>query len=128
MNTHRHVYIVRAALFALLIIGIVACATSKGAGTVEQDRQCFSAAKWGPAPDSIRPCVTLKANSPEGGAVRFTVSDADGVVRYTGYVNTVYRRIIHIRVVTLYEDGSFTWKARSRDGRTVVASVGNLQD
>lgn len=126
MKANRPTIIVQLALLALLAIACLACATSKGAVTV--DRTCFSAAKWGPAPDSIRPCVKLKANDPEGGAVRFTVSDASGVVRYTGYVNTVYRRIIHVRIVALYEDGSFTWKARSRDGRTVVASVGNLQD
>jgi hypothetical protein len=125
MKANRPAIIVQLALLALLAIACLACATSKGAVTV--DRTCFSAAKWGPAPDSIRPCVKLKANNLRR-AVRFTVSDADGVVRYTGYVNTPYRRIIHIRVVRLYEDGSFTWKARSWGGRTYMASVGNLQD
>lgn len=95
---------------------------------VGHGRTCFPAASWGPVSDSVRPCVRLVANKPEWGAVRFIVSDASGVVRYSGYVNTRFRRIVCVRVVRIAEDGSFTWKARSRDGRTITASVGNLED
>lgn len=112
---------------ALCIIGIIA-SVAEAAAPTPTDHRCFKASEWGPAPDAIRPCVRLVGNSPEGGAVRFAVKDASGVVRYTGYVNTPFRLIVSVRVVRLYEDGSFTWKARSRDGRTVTASVGNLQD
>lgn len=121
------VYMVWAAIAAMVIIGLVA-SIAEAHTTRPTDRVCFDAQEWGPAPDAVRPCVRLVGNSPEGGALRFTVSDASGVVRYAGYVNTTYRQIIHVRVVRLYEDGSFTWKARSRDGRTVLASVGNLED
>lgn len=121
-------------LLAPIIAVLIMAAIGLGATIAEAhtphptDSACFKASEWGPAPDTIRPCVRIVGNSPEGGALRFKVSDASGVVRYTGYVNTTYRRIIHVRIVALYEDGSFTWKARSRDGRTVSASVGNLQD
>lgn len=115
------------ACLIMALIGAVAT-VAEGAAPYPTDRECASAKTWGPAPDSVRPCVRLVGNKPEGGAVRFTVSDASGVVRYSGYVNTPYRLIIHVRVVALYEDGSFTWKARSRDGRTYSASVGNLSD
>lgn len=115
-----------AALISVCITLCIIAADSKGAITT--DRECFSMVEWGPAPDGIRPCVTLRGNAPEGGAVRFKVTDASDVVRYTGYANTPYRRIIHVRVVQVYEDGSFTWKARSQDGRTYTANVGNLED
>ena len=95
---------------------------------VGHGRTCFPAASWGPVSDNVRPCVRLVANKPEWGAVRFIVSDASGVVRYAGYVNTRFRRIVCVQVVRVAEDGSFTWKARSRDGRTITASVGNLED
>lgn len=113
---------------ALAAIGAIACTTAHGATTIEPtDSACFPAGAWGPAPDTIRPCVTLYANAPEQGAVYYAVEDATGVVRYSGYVTTRYRHIIHVRVVRVAEDGSFTLKARSQDGRTTMRSVGNLE-
>jgi len=123
---HRAHVVITTALLALVAIGCIACATAQGAVTT--DRECFPADSWSPAPDSVRPCVTIKANAPEAGAVRYTVADGSGIVRYAGYINTPYRQIIHVRIVRVAEDGSFTWKARSRDGRTTTASVGNLED
>lgn len=128
MPTYRPDFIVKLSLFLIVVIACIASTTAEGAVPQPTERTCFDAGKWGPAPDATRPCVTLRGNAPEGGALRFTVSDASGVVRYSGYVNTTYRVIIHVRVIRLYEDGSFTWKVRSRDGRTVTASVGNLED
>jgi hypothetical protein len=128
MQDPRPIYVVQFALMALIAIAVFAVATAKCAAPTPTDRDCFNAKAWEPAPDSARPCVTLRGNAPEGGALTFKVADASGVVRYAGYVNTPYRQIIHVRVVRLYEDGSFTWKARSRDGRTYSASVSNLQD
>lgn len=116
-----------ASILAIAAIGLVA-SIAEASTTHPTDARCFKASDWGPAPDSIRPCVVLKGNAPEAGAVRFAVKDGSGVVRYAGYVNTSFHRIVRVRVVRIYEDGSFTWKARSRDGRTVTASVGNLED
>lgn len=121
------VYVIWAAIIMMAAIGLVA-SVAEAAAPTPTDRVCFKASEWGPAPDSVRPCAALKGNAPEGGAVRFAVKDASGVTRYSGYVNTPFRCIVSVRVVRLYEDGSFTWKARSRDGRTVSASVGNLED
>lgn len=127
MNMHRPNAVVTLAILALVAIACLACSTTARAA-ITTDAECFPAASWGPAPDSVRPCVTIKANAPEAGAVRFTVADGSGIVRYAGYVNTPYQQIIHVRIVRVAEDGSFTWKARSRDGRTTTASVGNLED
>lgn len=48
-------------------------------------RICFSAQKWGPAPDAVRPCVEI-TKLYEDGSFQFSVSDADGTIRYTSGV------------------------------------------
>lgn len=53
-------------------------------------RVCFPAAKWGPAPDRIRPCVRITAVQ-EDGSFGYAVTDADGTVRYTAGVGALDR-------------------------------------
>lgn len=123
------VYVIWATIVMMAVIGLVASVAEASTPTPRPtDHACFKASDWGPASDTIRPCVSLQGNAPEGGAVRFAVKDASGVTRYTGFVNTTFRVIVHVRIIRLYEDGSFTWKVRGQHGGVVIASVGNLQD
>jgi len=128
MNTNRPAYIVQCAIFALLIIGCLACATAKGATSTPTAHACFRADHWGPAPDTIRPCVTLKGNTPEAGALAFKVYDARGTTRYTGFINTPFHRIARVAVVYLGEDGSVQYYVANFNGRHVQGTIGNLED
>lgn len=72
------------------------------ASPVSHDRQCFSARQWGPVADRYRPCASVRRIAPH--TVRYSVSDAGGTVRYWG-TETVPAGAV--RIVRLYEDGSF---------------------
>lgn len=78
-----------AALVALAAIGVLMVAVASGQGAGQLGR-CFPAAKWGPAPDAVRPCVKV-TRIYEDGSFAFKVSDADGVVRYTSGVGALDR-------------------------------------
>jgi hypothetical protein len=114
---------------ALVIIGVIACATAKAdTPTRSTDHVCFAASQWGPAPDAVRPCVTIGiAAKPLDSLVWFKVKDADGTVRYSGYVNTPFDHAATARVTRLAEDGSFTYIIVNHAGAAVSASVGNLE-
>lgn len=51
-------------------------------GDAAASRVCFPAANWGPAPDRLRPCVSVTRVA-EDGSFTYSVSDADGVERYS---------------------------------------------
>jgi hypothetical protein len=121
----RPQFVVQCALFTLLVIACLTCATAKADSTPTTLRTCFPAKQWAPAPDSARPCVTLKANA---GAMLYTVADASGIVRYRGCINTGLRRIASVKVIALYEDGSYVWQATGQSGAVVTATIGNLED
>lgn len=53
-------------------------------------RVCFPAAQWGPAPDSVRPCVRI-TRVLEDGSFTYAVSDASGTTRYTAGVGALDR-------------------------------------
>ena len=61
---------------------LAAAAIAHGASDRAKPRECFPAAQWAPAPDSIRPCVRI-ARLYEDGSFKATVSDADGTIRYS---------------------------------------------
>lgn len=70
--------------------GISGTALAVGGGvhavSVEHSpRVCRSAKTWGPAPDKFRPCVRITGVQ-EDGSFSFSVSDADGTVRYSAGV------------------------------------------
>lgn len=119
-----------AMLFTILALGAIGLVVqvAEAAPYTPTDRQCFKASEWGPAPDSVRPCVKLTGNSPELGAVQFAVSDASGVVRYQGFINTPYHHVAAVYIVRLYEDGSFRYCASNYARRLTCGGVGNLQD
>lgn len=116
-----------AVILGMAVLGLVV-SVAEARPTHPTDTQCFSAADWGPAPDNVRPCVVLVGNSPEAGAVRFSVSDARGTVRYSGYVNTAYHHVAAVYIVRLYEDGSFRYCVSNYAARMQCGGVGNLQD
>jgi hypothetical protein len=116
-----------AAVVALLAIAATATGQPRHAGNHVQDARCFPARDWGPAPDSTRPCVRLVGLRYSGDVI-YDVKDASGAARFGGYIVTSIRRIAAVHIVRVYEDGSFTWRARGKGGHIVTASVGNLQD
>jgi hypothetical protein len=108
----------------LLAITIGVLVVASRAGAAPYDVKCASAVTWS-ADDAERPCVKLTA---AGGTLRYSVSDADGTLRYAGTIATTMKRIVHVRVAVLWEDGSFEYRATGQGGRTLKASVGNLLD
>lgn len=77
------------AIAAIALAGFGAAQVA-GANTAPSPRTCFAAKNWGPAPDSIRPCVQI-TQVEEDGSFAFSVSDADGTVRYTSGVGALDR-------------------------------------
>lgn len=114
-------------MLVLIIIGIAAN-VAEGATYYPTDQRCFSKADWGPAPDGIRPCVKLTGNVPTAGAVKFKVSDGDGVVRYTGVVTSPYHHVAAVQIGTIYEDGSFSFVVCNYNDRCKDGAIGNLDD
>lgn len=81
----RHETIVLFALVLLVAIATPAAALFRTGGPAAPVGKCFPAAKWGPASDGVRPCVKVDRVE-EDGSFSFTVSDANGTVRYTSGV------------------------------------------
>lgn len=69
---------------------IAANRTHSVEGSTNSPRVCFPKKDWGPASDSIRPCVRI-TRVEEDGSFAFSVSDGDGVVRYTSGVGALDR-------------------------------------
>lgn len=95
MNKHvAVVYIALAATVAILIAGFAAHAATPRPETVEGSvnapRVCFPKKDWGPASDSIRPCVRITGVQ-EDGSFSYAVSDGNGTVRYTAGVGALDR-------------------------------------
>jgi hypothetical protein len=130
-NEHHPIWLAVTAVVALVFfasVGVQLAHSSTPAPAVPHSRTCFPADSWGPAPDAVRPCVELRGNSPEAGALRFVVSDASGVVRYEGFVNTTLSRIRSVGLQNgVQEDGSFCYVLHgARHG--AWGCIGNLQD
>lgn len=76
----------------IAIVSVFAILATVGVGSADQTgspiegapgkRVCFPAAKWGPVPDQYRPCVRI-LRVQEDGSFGVSVSDGDGVERYT---------------------------------------------
>jgi hypothetical protein len=115
-------------VLGIALVGLIASVAEAAPSPHPIAHECASAAEWGPAPDSVRPCVTLKANAPEVGALRFVVSDASGVVRYSGFINSPFHRIASVSVVGLYEDGSLRYSVTNFNGKRAEGGIGNLTD
>lgn len=80
-------------IVALAFAGVASAApqsTQTIEGASNSPRVCFPKKDWGPASDRIRPCVRI-ARVEEDGSFRFSVSDGDGVVRYTSGVGALDR-------------------------------------
>jgi hypothetical protein len=69
-------------LVLVSILAIVAYATARPSSS---PRTCFPAAKWGPAPDRLRPCARI-VRVFEDGSVQLAVEDASGRVRWRATV------------------------------------------
>lgn len=82
----KHYAVVLLALALIVAIAIPAAAQHGG----QTAPTCFPAAKWGPAPDDLRPCVRIR-HVEEDASFSFTVSDADGTTRYTSSVGALDR-------------------------------------
>jgi hypothetical protein len=119
-------YCVGLPVLAIALVGIIASVAE--AVPQAETQRCFPAKQWGPAPDSVRPCVSLIGNFPERGAIEFVVADASGVVRYSGFVNTTFNHVAHVKVAAVYEDGSLRYVATNFNGKRAEGGIGNLQD
>jgi len=78
------------AIAAVALAGFGASQVATAANTAPSPRTCFAAKNWGPAPESVRPCVRI-TRVEEDGSFEFSVSDADGTVRYTSGVGALDR-------------------------------------
>ncbi|HEX6456252.1 MAG TPA: hypothetical protein VF009_07000 [Solirubrobacterales bacterium] len=82
-------------LLFLMIALLLACYGPRSAHATRQSppatsRVCFPAAKWGPAPDAVRPCVEVTRLF-EDGSFSYRVTDADGTVRYSAGIGALDR-------------------------------------
>jgi hypothetical protein len=91
----RRMWLVCVALPCLAIAAVAVVASVAGAHTKvahvasvpasQSPRVCFPAAKWGPAPKRLAPCVRIRRVY-EDGSFEYAVSDRDGTVRYSAGV------------------------------------------
>jgi hypothetical protein len=81
----RHYTVVLVALLVAVGIAVAAVASQPGPG-----RKCFPPAGWGPASESLRPCVEV-TKIYEDGSFRFRISNADGTVRYGSGIGALDR-------------------------------------
>lgn len=115
-------------VLGIALVGLVASIAEAAPSQHPIAHRCANASEWGPAPDSARPCVTLKANAPEAGALQFVVSYASGIVRYSGFINSPFHRIAGVSIVALYEDGSLRYSVTNFNGKRAEGGIGNLID
>jgi hypothetical protein len=83
----RLIYLLTAACaLVALLVGVAGAVTCDCSLVVIRHTRCFPKQIWN-APPGLRPCVT-PTRIYEDGSFKYSVSDANGTVRYSGGVGT----------------------------------------